>query len=253
MPMTITGTIIMEGIMVTRTDMAMPTDTGALLRLHSWLSPSFPVGAYAYSHGLEYAVEAGFVYDGASLTDWLDADLRSGAGWTDAGLFRKAHESAAGHDDATLFDAAELAAALRGSSELALESTAQGKAFVAMVAKAWPSQHLDRAMSFLAARGVAVSYPVAVAVCCAAHSIALSAALPVYLQAAVANLISAGVRLVPLGQSDGMRAVAALEPAVAEVAAAALAASDDDFGSAALMVDWAAMQHETQYTRLFRS
>jgi urease accessory protein len=215
----------------------MPTATTTdLLRLQAWLSPSFPVGAFSYSHGLEYAVEQQLVTDWMTLADWLEADLRHGSGWCDAVLFALAWRK----PSAKLLD---LAYALPATAELSLETDMQGEAFLTAARAAWPADlPVERA-----------PYPFAVAVVCRAHEIALDVALPVYLHAWTANLVSAGVRLIPLGQSDGLQAVAALEPAVAQVAAAAQDATLEELGSAAVMLDWASANHETQYTRLFRS
>ena len=231
----------------------MPVEVQAILRLQSWLSPGFPVGAYAYSHGLEYAVEAGLVTDAGTLGEWLEADLRAGTGWTDAVLLVHVYRNASSRNVSAVVELAELAAALRGSSELGLESTAQGEAFLAMLATAWPTQRLDELTAPLARAEVSAAYPVAVALGCAAHGIPLRPALPLFLQARLANLISAGIRLAPLGQCDGQRIASQLEGAVAAVSATALSSSLDDLGSAALMVEWSSMRHETQYTRLFRS
>ena len=115
---------------------------------------------------------------------------------------------------------------------------------------AWPCAALDR---FIASWDGAIAYPVAVAVTAAGHAVPLSPALHAFLHAAAANLISAGVRLIPLGQTDGQRVLAALEPAIAATAARAMATALDDIGGAAFRADLAAMRHETQYTRLFRS
>jgi urease accessory protein len=224
----------------------MPSD--AALRLQAWLSPAFPTGAYAYSHGLEMAVEDGAVRDRATLVDWLDADLRFGSGRNDAILFSLAHRAARRQGLGVFRAVASLAAAMRGTAELALESSAQGAAFLATVRTAWPNARLDAL-----AEGIAPTLPVAVAAAVAAHGIALGEALPLYLQSTVANLVNAGVRLIPLGQSDGQRAVAALEPAVQDVAREAERAHISDLGSAAFLVDIASARHETQYTRLFRS
>src|SRR5262249_2354828 len=86
----------------------------ALLRLQNWLSPAFPIGSYSYSHGLEWAVEAGQVHDRKSLVDWLEADLCYGSGRNEAIFFHAAWRGAVNDDRATLFELAELAAALRG-------------------------------------------------------------------------------------------------------------------------------------------
>jgi urease accessory protein len=231
----------------------MTTERAGLLRLQSWFSPAFPIGAYAYSHGLERAVEAGWVTNRASLIDWLDADLRCGAGRNDGLFFAESWRTAQRGDLPALLAAAELAAALRSTAEFALESAAQGTAFLTTIRKAWPHPFLDALAAELKRRAIPPVSPIATGAACAAHGVALDLALACYLQAWTANLISAGVRLVPLGQTDGQLAVAALEGAVLETAREALDGSLDDIGSAAFMADIASMQHETQYTRLFRS
>ena len=98
-----------------------------------------------------------------------------------------------------------------------------------------------------------MAYPVAVAITAAGHGVPLAPALHGFLHAGAANLISAGVRLIPLGQTDGQRVLAALEPVLAATAEQAMATTLDDIGSAAFRADLASMRHETQYTRLFRS
>jgi urease accessory protein len=142
---------------------------------------------------------------------------------------------------------------MRGTSELALESTAQGAALLTTVRLAWPHQRLDLLSAGLSAVHVVPCLPVAVAACIAVHGMKLEDALLLFVQSSVANLVNAGIKLIPLGQSDGQRAIAALEGGVAEVAQAALSATIDDLGSAALVVDIESARHETQYTRLFRS
>ena len=225
-------------------------EDGALYRLMTWLSPSYPVGAFSYSGGLEYAVEAGDVRDVATLQSWLTSIVAHGSGGSDAVLFVHAHRAIETGDDKLLHEVAELAAAFVSSRERHLETTAQGRAFVEATRAAWPCDALDR---LAAVWDGPVAYPVAVAVAAAGHGIALEQALPAYLQAVAANLVSAGVRLIPLGQTDGQRAVAALEPVIAATAARALITALADIGSATLRADIAGMRHETQYTRLFRS
>jgi urease accessory protein len=221
----------------------------ALYRIMTWLSSSYPVGAFSYSHGIEYAVEAGLVRDRSSLTDWIATILRDGSGKVDGALFAAAWRAAKAGDAAELDRVAELAAAWRGTAEIALESSAQGTAFVAITTNAW----LDAALATFAGRhGNKLAFPVAVAVAMAPH-VQLGDALAAYLTAFAANLVGAGVRLIPLGQTDGQLAVAALEPIVMQAAAAAQTADLHELGTAAPMLDWCSMRHETQYTRLFRS
>ena len=222
--------------MATATRMAMTTTTD-LLRLQTWLSPAFPVGAFSYSHGLEWAVEACLVADRPSLVAWIEGLLAFGTGRVDGMLFAAAWR--AGPDGCA--EIAELAAAFRGSNELAYETAQQGEAFRRAVGAGW------------AVAAPEAAYPVAVGAACRAAGIARETALPFFLQAFAANLVSAGVRLVPLGQTDGVRALAALEAAIAAAAEDARSAPLDDLGAATPTLDWCSMKHETQYTRLFRS
>ena len=225
----------------------------AFLRLQSWLSPAFPIGSYGYSHGLEWALEAGYVNDRESLVDWLEADLCYGSVRNEAIFFCEAWRSARDNDCAKLFGIAELAAAFRGTSEFALESSQQGSACRATLRQVWPERLLDSLSQLLSEREVLPVLAVILGVRSAKEGIAVSLALPAFLQSYVANLVTAGVRLIPLGQTDGQLAIAALEEAVLAASGRASNATIDDLGSAAFMVDLASMAHETQYTRLFRS
>lgn len=222
----------------------------ALYRLMTWLSPSFPVGAFSYSSGLEWAVEAGDVVDAASLRDWLAAMLADGSGFCDAVFLAQSHRAALVGDDANLREVSELAAALVPSRERHLETSAQGRAFIDIARAAWSADGLDRSV---ACCGSTIAYPIAVGLVSAAHAIPLSFTLHAFLHALTSNWISAGARLVPLGQTDSQRVLAALEVVVEATAARALAASLDDLGSATFRADLASLRHETQYTRLFRS
>jgi urease accessory protein len=222
----------------------------ALYRLMTWMSPAYPVGGFAYSSGLEWAVEAGDICDAATLTVWLTAMIDYGSVFCDAAIFRHAHQAAACGNDCALAAIAELAAALVGSKERFLETTAQGRAFLQVTQAAWPTPSLER---LSAAWDGPLAYPVAVGAACGGHGIALVPALQAFLHGVVSNLVSAGMRLVPLGQTDGQRVLAALETEIARAVERGLAIALEDIGSATLRADIAAMRHETQHTRLFRS
>ena len=225
------------------------TTTTDLYRLLAWFSPSYPIGAFSYSHGIEQAVETGRVTDTVSLTGWISHILRHGAGWVDAVLLKEAY--AAADDPVKLNDLADLAAAWRGSAETALESAQQGGSFLTITRSAWAHPALD---GFAAARGERqVALCIAVGLAAASHRLDVAAVLGAYLHAFAANLVSAAVRLIPLGQTDGQRTLAALLPVVDSLVPCAVACSIEDCGTAAPMVDISSMQHETQYTRLFRS
>ena len=222
----------------------------SLLRLQAWLSPGFPVGAFAYSHGIETAVEANKIYDPDSLLSWINSVLEFGTGRADAILFCAAWRATHSNDMAALYGVAERAAALRSTAELGQETTAQGRAFSQTIAAAWPQ---DATTGLLEDWHGPVAYPVAVATASAGHGLGLNDSLCAYLHAFTANLVSAGVRLIPLGQTDGQRTVAALEDPILALAAVAPDLPLSDAGSATWMVDWCSMKHETQRTRLFRS
>jgi urease accessory protein len=216
----------------------------------AWLSPAYPVGAFSYSGGIEWAVETGDINNPETLKHWLSVMIAEGGVFCDAVFFAHAHRAALAMDDDGLRAVAELAAAFAPSKERHLETSAQGRAFVEATRAAWPCAALDR---LAAAWDGPVAYPVAVGVSAAGHGIAIDQALHAYLHAVVANLVSAGVRLIPLGQTDGQRLLAAFEPITAAAAARALGVPLDQVGGASFRADLAGMLHETQYTRLFRS
>ena len=243
--------------MVTRTDTTMSTiitmtmteRPASLLRLMSWLSPAFPIGAFAYSHGLERAIDDELIVNRSSLVRWLDDLVARGSGWNDAVLLAQAwREASAGRD---CEDVMELAEAMAGSKERHMETTLQGAAFGEAVA-AWivPGER-QSSQSFAAGRPV--SYPVAVGMAAAQQALSLPETLTAHLHPFTSNLIQAAVRLVPLGQRDGVAALVALEPVILQVASQAARSSLDDLGSSTFFSDLLSMRHETQYSRVFRS
>lgn len=221
-------------------------------RLLTWLSPAFPVGAFSYSHGLEYAVEAGLVSDRATLIAWIEGIMRYGAGRLDGMLLLAAHRAATESDSERLKEVAELASAMRGSAELALESTAQGAAFLKAIGTGWPHLAASPVLRVLS-QTTGPAYPVAVGATAAVSGIAETPVLQAYLTAFCGNLVSAALRLAPIGQSDGIAALALLEPTVSRQLERLRTAPFETLGAASLTVDWCSMKHETQETRLFRS
>ncbi len=231
------------------TNEEFPYSPLSFLRLQSWLSPTFPNGAYSYSHGLEWAAEAGYIHDRSSLVDWLEADLCHGSGRNEALFFSEAYRCAVNGDGVKLMRVAEVAAASRGTSEFALESSQQATACLNTLRRVWSDRILDLFLE--------VQFQPVLAVVLGARSarerIPAGVALPAFLHSYVANLVIAGVRLIPLGQTDGQLAIAELEHAVLYASAQGTCATLDDLGSAGFMVELASIAHETQYTRLFRS
>lgn len=236
---------------ITTTIMTTATRIGTadLYRLLAWFSPSYPIGAFSYSHGIEYAVESGRIKTAAHLADWIGHILRHGAGWVDAVLLKEAH-AAAGKPE-KLDELCDLGAAWRGTTEMALESNQQGGSFVTVTRAAWGHPALDAFAKLRDDKPVPLC--IAVGVAAAAHRLDPAAVLGAYLHAFAANLVSAAVRLIPLGQTDGQRALNALMATVDSIVPCALACPLEDCGTAAPMVDLTSMLHETQYTRLFRS
>lgn len=283
--------------------MTTATDLGGLYRLLAWLSPSFPTGAFSYSHGLETAVAEAAVHDRGTLEAWVAAIVAHGSGRIDADIVCAAWRAAATGDDAAFGAANRRGLAYRATAELALESAQQGAAFAAAHDAAWrapqpgggklggkpsPSMgeglgggdasalpalavHAERSPpphpSPIKGEGVHpalvpssandgegdVGHAAAFAAAAGRAGIALHDALAGYLQAFAGNLVSAGLRLGVIGQTDGQRILAALEPVVAQAAAAAMTRDAADFGGATFAADLLSMTHETQYSRLFRS
>jgi urease accessory protein len=212
-------------------------DPAALLTLALWLSPAFPVGGFAYSHGLEWAISEGRVQGVEGLKSWLEGVLAEGGGRSDAILLVQALKS----DPADPAELAALARALAPSRERAAETMEQGAAFTAaanaLTGADWPAAPL----------------PVAVGVAARGLDAAPEEVAALYLQAFAGNLIQAAVRFMPLGQTEGQKLLAALRPLILALAAEAAAARLDDLGTGALASDLAAMQHETMDVRIFRT
>lgn len=213
-------------------------DSRALQTLMQWLSPAYPVGAFSYSHGLEWAVETGDVKNAESLQHWLRAIIENGAGRSDVILLSAAYQA---QDCRELSDIAELADALNPSTERRLETMQQGASFARVTSDIFADDIPEMA------------YPVAIGWAAQKQNIDLKTTAYFYLHSFVSNLVSAAIRLVPLGQTEGQKCLADLAPCIATVANAAISQSLDDLGSCCFAADIAVMKHETQYTRLFRS
>jgi urease accessory protein len=218
------------------------------LLLLTWFSPAFPIGAFAFSHGLEWAQETGALAGRAGLEEWIGDLLDHGSGRTDAILLGEAWRLAGRGDQEAISVLTDLAAALQPGRERWMEANVQGRAFIAMVQAASPEVAL-----LLPRDPSRLTLPVAAGLCGAAHAVALPALLTAAIAGFVANLCSAAVRLGIVGQTDGQRVIVALHPRIAALAGAAEALTPEDLGSAALRSDLFSLQHETQYSRLFRS
>ncbi|MCW8843078.1 MAG: urease accessory protein UreF [Rhodobacteraceae bacterium] len=215
--------------------MATATET---LTLTQWFSPAFPVGAFAYSHGLEWAIDSGSVHDRASAEDWIGQVLKYGVGWNDTLLLAAAYRAS---DLAALRDLDAIARALAASKERVKETDLQGAAFCKAV-----SDLSDFSLDGL-------SYPVATGWAAKRAGLPLDLTAQMYLQSFLSNLAAVAMRLVPLGQSAGQALIRDLTPQCVEIAGSALLGGLDDLTSTAFLADIAAMKHETQYSRIFRT
>lgn len=208
----------------------------ALLCLTQWLSPAFPAGSYAYSHGLEWAISDGDVTTAAQLQCWIAAVLTEGAGRTDAILLAQALRP-----ETDLADLAALAQALAASGERLVETLDQGRA-------------LGQTIAALTGRAEkAMPYPVALGAAARDLGLPVARVAALYLHAFASTLVQAGVRFVPLGQTEGQAVLAALHPVILQVAQDAACAGIDRIGSGAMRSDLAAMRHETMNVRIFRT
>jgi urease accessory protein len=210
-----------------------------------WLSPSFPVGGFAYSHGLEAAVAKGIVTSRASLADWLNSLVEVGSIRTDVLLL-----AATWRREAADGELNDLALALQPSAERYLETAQQGTSFAATIAAAWPC---DAIAALREAVDGDIAYPVAVGCAARGHAIAIRETARAFALAVVQNLVSAAIRLSVIGPTDGQRVVAELLEGVEQLARESERATLSDLGAAGFRADLAAIEHETLYSRLFRS
>lgn len=214
----------------------MRPEASQLLLLLNWMSPSFPTGGFAYSHGLEWEIANRAVAGPEQLSDWISDVITRGSGWNDAVLF-----AACWHTDVATVN--ETALALCSSSERYLETVQLGRSFAiaarVFVDAEWPQGDL--------------AYPVAAALACKASGVDRASAVVAYLQGFASALTSVAVRLVPLGQTAGLQVLKQLMPVIAAVADRASEASLDDLGGCSLAADIAAMHHETLEPRVFRT
>ena len=210
----------------------------ALHKLVQWLSPSFPVGAYAYSHGLEWAVHTGDVHDGPSARGWIFDILSHGSGRNEGILLAHAYQ-AKGQNE--LQEVAELAQAFVAGAERLQETNEMGTA-------------LAKTISVLSGTQIMPApYPVVLGRAARVHSVPLAPTLSLYLHSFGANLVSSAQRLVPLGQIEGQEIIANLSEIIENTTPQILHASLEDLGGCAIRADMASMSHENQQTRLFRT
>ncbi|MCY4335304.1 MAG: urease accessory protein UreF [Litoreibacter sp.] len=226
-------TIAMNTGTIMDTAIHMPTELSPaqLMLLTQWLSPSFPVGAFTYSHGLELILAE---HPKTDVEAWLTQILRHGAGWNDAILLRAGYLGDAQEADA-------LGRALAPSKERALEADAQGTAFCKALTGAFA---IDLGQ---------LIYPVAIGAAAKTKNLPLEPVVELYLHSFISNLIGAAQRLSPLGQTRAQAMLTRLGAVCEEVAQETRGLTLDDLGGATWAADAASMRHETQETRIFRT
>lgn len=223
--------------MATGARIAMPTDA-QVLTLTQWFSPGFPVGAFAYSHGLEWAVESGTLADAGQVEAWIADVLRHGAGWNDALFMAAAYDA----DTAQAVREVDgMCRAFAASRERLMEADLQGDAFCKTVAAVWSAELAG------------LCYPVAVGRAARLQGLPLSLSTQMYLQAFASNLVAAAQRLLPVGQTRGQEMIRRLTPVARAIAQETEGAGLGALSSTAFLADIASMKHETQYSRIFRT
>ncbi len=214
-----------------------------LLRLMTLLSPSFPVGGFAYSSGLEQAVADQLVTDSETLGDWLVSIVQRGSIWNDAVLLAESHRRVG--NGTSISEIIDLAEALAGSKERHLEQQNLGGAFIDAV----KASGLIMPLSI----GERAAYPVAIGAITAAQGLELESALGAFLHGYISNQIQCAIRLGVLGQNGGVALLSSFEPVILETARRANLSTLYDLGASSLMADISAMRHEALYSRIFRS
>jgi urease accessory protein len=214
----------------------MDTDDASLLLLLNWMSPTFPIGSFAYSHGLEQAIVDGRITNAEQTENWIHELLSHGSGWNDAVLFAQCWSR-------PIDELNDLALALASSAERHMETTHLGRNFN-IASSVWTGSKTEEAV---------MAYPIAAGQACKVMAIDQRQALVAYLQGFCSALVSVAVRLVPLGQTNGLRVLRELAPLISSVAEQAAVASLDDVGSSCIAAEIASMQHEMLQPRIFRT
>ncbi len=224
-----------------------PPDAGlALTRLLQLASPALHVGSFAYSQGLEWSVDAGWVRDERTLERWVNTLLHHAMMRVDVPLLARMYRCCETGDEPGWRHWAAVLRASRETAELRAEERARGQAFAQALAVMGVGGEPDLA-------GPLASFAGGFALAAVRFGISLPSAAVGYAWAWLENTVIAGVKLVPLGQSAGQRLLARLGPLMADVVEAGLAVADEDIGGAVAAAAIASSLHETQYTRLFRS
>ena len=228
--------------------MDMPIDNTALLCILQLASPALPVGAYSYSEGLETLIDAGTIENEQSLKHWLEQELRYGAIRLEAAVMVRAYNSAKLGDTEALSYWNNWLSAARETEELRSSSWQMGRSLIRLLLELQPQ------VTFMAnAVGLPCNYAIAFGIAAAHWQIDLSSAILGYLHSWTTNLITVGIKLIPLGQTAGQKLLLELHVNLSSATQEILTLEDNDLSSCGWGLSLASMAHETQYTRLFRS
>ena len=201
--------------------------------LFSWFSPNFPIGSFNFSHGLEAAVEMKFIHDSFTLENWISNLITDGSGKTDVILLSNAYRGK---------NINELALALCPSKERWIESIKLGKSFSKNIRDNW-SYNIEDDLTFPVALGKAGSF----------FSIPLDQLLIIFLQSFASNLITFGIKHIPLGQSAGQKILINLIPVIQAQSMKYKNYDITDIGSSAFISDLASMYHENLKNRIYQT
>ena len=225
----------------------MHTDRTRLLRILHLASPALPIGAFHFSQGLEYAVEAGWVKDEIDALDWIGGVARDAIATLDLPVLLRLHRACLLGDADSLQRWSRFLLAARETEELRAEDRHMGAALARIL------RELGAGDSLSNQHPAELGYAAMFAVACTRWNIPENEALPAYAWTWAENQVLAAVKLVPLGQTAGQRILHSLVPLLERLATQALNIEDEDIGACAIMQGLASARHESQYTRLFRS
>ena len=218
--------------------------------LLTWFSPSFPIGSYAYSHGLEYAIESKIVKNTSDLSDWISDFLHYGTCYNDGIIISNAYDAVTKNNLKKLEEISLIAKAFKPTKEISLESYQQGVSFAHAVSKSLNCKKFDKLITIINEN---ISYVIAVACAGAVCNINKLDLVNAYFHAFISNLISAALRLMSIGQTESQILIIKFKKEVELLTNKILLNSLDDLGSSVLIGDWCSAKHEKQYSRLFRS
>lgn len=223
------------------------SSSASLLSFLQLVSPALPVGAYTYSEGLETLVQAEQIGDAQTLQTWLEQELRYGAIRLEAAVLVRVYQAATEQNLDQIYSWNQWLSALRDSRELREQSWQMGQSLRRLLQTLQPHQ------PWLNDSEAPVNFAVVFGLAALGWQIELPTAVLGYLQSWTTNLVTAGVRLIPLGQTQGQQILQGLQPQLIQTSAQVLELTDRDLTCCSWGVSMASMQHETLYSRLFRS